>query len=174
MRRGSDTLEKNQASIVSNYLNEATSTTYEIRKIDTPNDTLIKFHQWANRKPIIAAFEVSKLEHDSYFFLFIDWHRNDNYYLVIYTHNKSTTIAELNRSIEEEGVTSLSWTYNPLKRDGKNGIRKSYYKQTFGTNTMKIPLPTSTLGVESFFDQLFKLCHNRIRADRIVDVFDFD
>lgn len=171
-------LEKVQAQIISNYLelwNESTSTSYEIHKLATPNDTLKQFHQWANRKPVIAAFEVTKIEHDkSYFFLFIDWHRNDNYYLVIYSHDKSTTIAELNRTIEEDGVTSLSWTYNPLKRDGKNDIRKSYYTQTFGDKTMIIPLPASPLEIEPFLDQLFKLCHNRIRADRIVDVFDFD
>ena len=168
-------MEKKQAAIVSNYLkhyNESVSTTYEVNKLFTPNDTLIQFHQWANRKPIISAFEVSKLGRDSYFFLFIDWHRNDNYYLVIYAHNKSTTIAELNRTVEEDGVTSLSWTYNPLKRDGKNDIRKSYFKQIFGHKTMTIPLPTSTLDVEPFLDQLFKLCHNRIRADRSADIYD--
>ena len=174
MKRGSDSLEKKQATIVSNCLNEVTSTTYEIRKLATPNDTMLQFHQWANRKPIMAAFEVSKLGHDSYFFLFIDWHQNDNYYLVIYTHNKSTTIAELNRIIEKDGVVSLSWTYNPLKRDGKNDIRKSYFTQTFGNKTMIIPLPTSPVEIELFLDQLFKLCHNRIRADKIVDVFDFE
>lgn len=170
-------MEKKQAAIVSKYLehcNESNSTTYEISQLATPNDTLVQFHQWANRKPIIAAFEISKLGHDSYFFLFIDWHRNDNYYLVIYSHNKSTTIAELNRTVEEDGVSALSWTYNPLKRDGKNDIRKSYFKQTFGTNRMTIPLPTSTLEIQNFLDQLFKLCHNRIRADRIVDIFDFE
>jgi len=171
-------LEKKQAQIISNYLelwNESSSTTYEIHKLATPNDTLIQFHQWANRKPVIAAFEVTKVEHEkSYFFLFIDWHRNDNYYLVIYAHDKSTTIAELNRTIEEDGVTSLSWTYNPLKRDGKNDIRKSYFTQTFGNKTMIIPLPISPLEIEPFLDQLFKLCHNRIRADQIVDVFDFE
>ncbi len=173
-KKGSVTLEKKQAEIISNYLDDSTSTTYEIRKIATPNDTLIHFHQWANRKPVIAAFEVAKLGHDSYFFLFIDWHRNDTYYLVIYAHNKSTTIAELNRIIEEDGVVSLSWTYNPLKRDGKNDIRKSYFTQSFGNKTMIIPLPTSPLEIEHFLDHLFKLCHNRIRADRIVDVFDFE
>jgi hypothetical protein len=177
VKKGSDTLEKKQAEIVSNYLdqcNDTTTTTYEIHKLSTPDDMLLQFHQWANRKPIIAAYEVSRLGHDSYFFLFIDWHRNNNYYLVIYAHDKSTTIAELNRTIEEEGVTSLSWTYNPLKRDGKNDIRKSYFMQTFGNKTMTIPLPTSTEEIEPFLDQIFKLCHNRIRADRIVEVFDIE
>ncbi len=151
---------------------ESTSATYELTKLDTPNDMLSKFHQWANGKPIIAAFDVTKPGHNSYYFLWIDWHRNDNYYLVIYAHDKSTTIAELNQTIEEGGITYLSWKYNPLKRDGKNDIRKSYFTQTFGSRKMEIPLPSSLSEVEVFLDQLFKLCHNRVRADRIVEILD--
>jgi len=168
-------LEKKQAEILSDFIehwNESNSTSYEITKLATPNDTMRNFHQWANGKPIISAFEVTKLGLDRYFFLFIDWHRNDNYYLVIYAHNKATTIAELNQTIEEDGVTLLSWKYNPLKRDGKNDIRKSYFKQTFGSTTMKFPLPSSISEVEIFLDQLFKLCHNRVRSDRIVEILD--
>ncbi|MFX3675222.1 MAG: hypothetical protein ACE3JQ_12375 [Paenisporosarcina sp.] len=166
-------MEKKQAVILSNYLerwNESTSTTYELMKLASPNDTLSNFHQWANGKPIISAFDVNKPGQDRYYFLLIDWHRNNNFYLVIYAHNKSTTIAELNHTIEEDGATLLSWRYNPLKRDGKNDIRKSYYKQTFGSTTIKIPFPTSIEDMEIFLDQLFKLCHNRVRADRIVEI----
>jgi hypothetical protein len=166
-------MEKKQAILISNLMESChASASYEIRKLETPNDTLVNFHQWANRKPFVSAFEVSKPGENRYFFLFIDWHRNDNYYLVIYAHNKATTIAELNKVIEEDGVTNISWKYNPLKRDGKNDIRKSYFKQTFGTTTMNIPLPTLSSGVEPFLNQLFKLCHNRVRADRIVEILD--
>lgn len=168
-------MEKKQAVTLSNYLELWTgsnSMTYELHKLTTPNDTLLHFHQWTNGKPLISAFEVVKPGHDGYFFLLIDWHRNGNYYLVIYTHNKSTTIAELNRTIEQDGVFQFVWKYNPLKRDGKNDIRKSYFKQTFGSITVQIPLPSSPLGVETFIDQLFKLCQNRLKADRIVEVFD--
>jgi len=166
-------MEKQQAIVLSNYLerwNVSGSSTYELNKLDTPNDTMINFHQWANRKPVVAAFDVNKLGHDRYYFLFIDWHRNDNYYLVIYAHNKSTTLAELNKVIEEDSETLLSWKYNPLKRDGKNDVRKSYFKQTHGSTTMNIPFPTSVLEVEPFVNQLFKLCQNRVRADRIVEI----
>ena len=51
---------------------------------------------------------------------------------------------------------------------------KIEHKQTFWNNTMKIPLSTLTLEVEGLLNQLFKLCHNRKRADQIVDVFDFE
>jgi len=166
-------MEKQQAIVLRNYLerwNESGSATYELTQLDITNDTLINFHQWANRKPVVAAFDVNKLGHDRYFFLFIDWHRNNNYYLVIYAYNKSTTLAELNKVIEEDGETLLSWKYNPLKRDGKNDVRKSYFTQTHGTTTINIPLPTSVLEVEPFLNHVFKLCQSRVRADRIVDI----
>jgi hypothetical protein len=66
------------------------------------------------------------------------------------------------------------WTYKPFKRDGKNDQRKAYFKQMFGSTTVEIKLPSSSSEVEGFFNQLFQLCQNRIKADRIVEVFDFD
>ncbi|WP_342542106.1 hypothetical protein MHH33_14300 [Paenisporosarcina sp. FSL H8-0542] len=166
-------MEKKLAHHLSIYLEQYKEPTYEVSKLPTLNNTLSQFHQWANGKPVIAAYDVAKPGEESYYFLLIDWHRNDNYYLVIYAHDKSTTIAELNKIIEENGVNFLSWKYNPLKRDGKNDIRKSYYKQIFGSTTMNIPFPTSTVEIEDFLTQLFKLCHNRVRADNIVDIYDF-
>lgn len=166
-------MEKKQAHYLSKYLEQYNEPTYKVSKLPTLNNTLSQFHQWANGKPVIAAYDVAKPGGESYYFLLIDWHRNDNYYLVIYAHDKSTTIAELNKIIEENGVNLLSWKYNPLKRDGKNDIRKSYYKQIFGSRTMNIPFPTSTVEIEGFLTQLFKLCHNRVRADKIVDIYDF-
>lgn len=170
-------MEKRQAVLVSDCLeqwNKSRCSTYELIKLETSNNTLTHFHQWANGKPVVSAFDVSKPGDERYYFLFIDWHRNDNYYLVIYAHDKSTTIAELNKTVEEDGDVFLSWTYNPLKRDGKNAIRKAYFKQTFGETTMKIALPTSISDVEMFLDQVFKLCHNRLRADRVVEIYDFE
>jgi hypothetical protein len=167
-------LEKQQAASVANLIQKSFSTSYEIKKVDTVDGTLPNFHQWTNGKKTLAGFEVVRLNSDtSYYFLFIDWHRNDNYYLVIYAHDKSTTVAELRQVEEIDGASQIVWTYKPLKRDGKNDVRKAYFKQMFGSTTVNIKLPVSTLEVDTFFDQLFMLCQNRIKADRIVDVFDF-
>ena len=68
----------------------------------------------------------------------------------------------------------IVWAYKPFKRDGKNDQRKAYFKQMFGSTTVQIKLPSTSLEVEVFLGQLFKLCQNRIKADRIVDVFDFE
>lgn len=154
--------------------NKSTSATYDVRKLETNRGTLPRFHQWTNGKQTVSGYEVTRKDSDtSYFFLFIDWHRNENYYLVIYAHDKSTTLAELHQIEEIEGALYLSWKYNPLKRDGKNDQRKAFFKSAFGSTTVTIKLPSSKNEVEPFFHQLFLLCQNRMKADRIVDVFNF-
>lgn len=168
-------MEKDQAIFLSDCLEKWNGSIYEINKLKTVGGTLPKFHQWTNGKQTLAGYEVTRPAHDTgYFLLLIDWHRNDNYYLVIYAHDKSTTIAEMRQIEEIEGSLHLVWKYNPLKRDGKNDQRKAYFKQTFGTTTIQIKLPSSGIEVEGFFNQLFQLFQNRIKADRIVEVFDFD
>lgn len=167
-------MEKTRAIALSNILEswaKSPSVTYDLTKLDTVGGTLQQFHQWSNGKPLVAGYYVAKLGINSYYLLLIDWHRNDNYYLVIYSHNKSTTLAEIQQIVEAEGKLSLHWKYNPLKRDGKNDQRKAYFKQLFGSLIIHVPLPTSDLDVEPFFDQLFRLCSNRVKADQIVDTF---
>ena len=168
-------MEKDEAVYLANLIKKSKPATYEIKKIETVNGTLPRFHQWTNGKSTLAGFDVTRVDSDtSYYFLFIDWHRNDNYYLVIYLHNKSTTAAELRVIEQVDGSPHIVWKYNPLKRDGKNIQRKAYFKQMFGSTTVQLKVPASTFEVEEFFDQLFRLCQNRIKADKIVDVFDFE
>jgi hypothetical protein len=168
-------LKKDEAAYLAKLIEKSKPASYGMKRIATVNGTLPQFHQWTNGKQTLAGIEVTRVDSDtSYYFLFIDWHRNDNYYLVIYLHNKSTTAAEL-RVIEEiDGSPHIVWTYNPLKRDGKNDQRKAYFKQMFGSRKVQIKIPASPLEIEGFFDQLFRLCQNRIKADKIVDVFDFE
>lgn len=146
-------------------------TSYDIARMNTVNGTIYGFHQWTNGKSIIAGYHIAKPEEAGYYLLFIDWHRNDRYYLVIYPQNKSTTLAELQNISELEGKEVITWKYNPLKRDGKNQERKAYFKQLFDSTIIHIPIPTSCNEVGTFFDQLISLCQKRIRADRIVDIF---
>jgi hypothetical protein len=168
-------MKKEQAIFLSNFIEKYDQSHYQISKLDTVNGTLPKFHQWTNNKTVLAGYKVTRIDTDtSYFLIFIDWHRNDNYYLVIYTHDKSTTVAEIRQIEDLEDGPSLVWKYNPLKRDGKNDQRKAYFKQTFGSATIEIPLPKAAIEMKGFFDQLFQLCQNRIKADKIVDVFDFE
>lgn len=168
-------MEKDQAVFLCNCLNQLNCVTYDITPLKTVGGTLPKFHQWTNTKKTLAGFEVFRPSSQTgYFLLFIDWHRKGNYYLVIYAHDKSTTLAEMQKIEEIDGISFLAWRYNPLKRDGKNAERKAYFKQMFGNATVQLKLPTSGLEAEDFLNQLFKLCQNRIHADRIVSKFHFD
>ncbi|MCM3726207.1 hypothetical protein M3226_10980 [Neobacillus cucumis] len=168
-------MEKGQADFLIGQIKRANPIRFEIKKLETEAGMLPKFHQWTNGKQVLAAYEVIRPETDSgYYLLFIDWHRNDNYYLVIYAHDKSTTCAEIRQIQELEEGPHLVWSYKPFKRDGKNGQRKAYFKQMFGSTTIHIKLPSSPAEVEDFLRKLFKLCQNRIKADKITEVFDFE
>lgn len=170
-------MEKEQALSISKLIEnwgKSSPGNYAVNKLETSSGALRAFHQWSNGKPLVAGFEVVKPGIDGCYLLFIDWHRNDNYYLVIYSHNKSTTLAEIQKIIDEDSQAKLFWKYNPLKRDGKNDQRKAYFKQAFGSLTIEVPIPVAINGVERFVEQLFELCQRRLKADRIVEVFDFD
>lgn len=144
---------------------------YEVEKLQLIDHQLQGFHQWTNGKTLLAGYRVGKLGEDSYFLLFIDWHRNQNYYLVIYLPDKSTTVCELHRTAVQEDGTELIWRYIPLKRDGQNELRKAYFQQIFGSTTVHIPLPQSSTETEEFVNQLFTLSRNRLKADRAVDIY---
>jgi hypothetical protein len=147
------------------------STSYELESLEIVQDSLPGFHQWTNGKKVIAGYSVTKIGFDSYYILLIDWHRNENYYLVIYSADKSTTLAELQTVVEKDEQHSIQWKYMPLKRDGKNEKRKAYFTKAFGSTNVEIPLPMAEKNVETFFDQLFTLCQNRKKADRSVTSF---
>jgi hypothetical protein len=170
-------VEKSQAMEIIDLFNSwsnSFSATYEIDQLETQGESLSRFHQWANSKTVLAGYNVIKIGENNLYFLFIDWHRNNNYYLVIFSSNKSTTFAEIHQVENHNGELQLHWKYNPLKRDGFNQQRKAYFKQVFGSTSVYIPLPTSSAEVEPFINQLFKLCSKRVKADGIVDVFQLE
>ncbi|MHC0039157.1 hypothetical protein [Pseudoneobacillus sp. C159] len=170
-------MEKQVAVEIANFIDlwsESLSVVFEIEKLAVFNDRLLDFHQWTNGKPVLAAYRVSKIGDQALYFLLIDWHRNNQYYLVIYAGNKATTLAEIRQVVEHEERHHLYWKYNPLKRDGKNQERKAFFTQIFGTTSLYIPLPTSCMEVDEFFTRLFQLSSQREKADRIVDTFQMD
>jgi hypothetical protein len=145
---------------------------FEADKLVLIGETLSNFHQWANKKHVIAGYKVTERNEDTFYVLLIDWHRNGNYYLVIYTANKTTTAAEIHRTVvNEEGQLALLWHYMPLKRDGLNAQRKTYFKQIIGAASIEIALPQTPQSVEAFMTQLFALGRTRLRADRSGEFF---
>ncbi|WP_219835626.1 hypothetical protein [Paenibacillus sp. R14(2021)] len=160
-------LERSSAGIVS---------AYDITRISMDGLPLQGFHQWANGKPLVNAYHVKRLEGGALYLLFIDWHRNDSYYAVLYAGDKSTTHAEIRQLVYDDGgrPSHLKWTYNPLKRDGGNAIRKAFYKQKWGGTEVTFPV----LGVlkeeetDLFLASLFEAVERRLQADRSPELFD--
>jgi hypothetical protein len=147
---------------------------YHVEPLQIEKRLLNKFHQWVNGKQVVAGFEVVCIEnHERYFLLFIDWHRNSNYYLVVYNAKKTTTVCEIQTVVTEDDVPSLIWKYNPLKRDGKNAERKAYFRELTGSTEISIPLSKTgaPAEMELFMDRLFKLCQVRQRADKVAEIF---
>ena len=168
-------LEKWLAIFLTGQIERSNPLKFEIKKLETVDGMLPKFHQWTNGKQVLAAYEVIRPDTEQgYYLLFIDWHRNNNYYLIIYAHDKSTTCAEIREIQEIADRLHLVWSYKPFKRDGRNDQRKAYFKQMFGSTTVHIKLPSSPMELENFLTQLFKLCQNRVKADKITEVFDFE
>lgn len=166
-------MEKKLALFLADQIREIEeSARYDVTEMPFDGHALQNFHQWTNGKPLAAGFLAGKTGEESYYLLLIDWHRNDNYYLVVYMHDKSTTVCEIQTISKDENGEFLVWKYNPLKRDGKNQLRKSYFQQRNGSVYVKLPLPQSPADAETFLDKLFILCRNRLQADKSPAIFD--
>jgi hypothetical protein len=159
-------LEKEQVVILSNDIEQATSSLFEVKKLDTTVQNLLPGFQ--KGKEAFSGFEITSLDNDkTYRFIFIR-SQNENYHLMIFSPNKQV-LAELKQIEIIDGTPHLVWKYNPLKRDGMNARRKEYFKNKFGSLSLQIPLPTSSADIEAFFNQLFTLCQNRQEADYAVE-----
>jgi hypothetical protein len=158
-------LEKDRVVFLSNCIEQSTSSLFEIKKLDTNVKNFLPGFQ--KGKEAYSGFEViSQDTNTGYRFIFIH-SQNENYHFVIYSQNKKA-IAELKEIEMIDGEPNLVWKYNPLKRDGKNQERKAYFIKTFGSTTLQIPLPKSSLDIDMFFNQLFTICQNRQEADQMV------
>jgi 5-methylcytosine-specific restriction endonuclease McrA len=141
---------------------------YEIERIDKDGKPLVGFHPWADYKDIIGAFLVSD-SFAAYYFLFIDWRQNDNFYIVIYQKNKSKPILEIHKTDLFLGRLHLNWSYNPTKRDGKNEERKACFKKYCYDDMVHITVPSNLNEMNYFLDEIFTLANNRIKADQLIE-----
>jgi len=160
---------KELAFKISNYLDESfdnSSLAYTINRIDD-GEPIEGFHQWVDFKELVGAFLVTSLNKQPFYILLIDWHEENNYYLVIYPNNKSGPIAELHKTEQKHGNTDLCWSYQPVKRDGRNAERKAYFEKYFLTTEVRIKVPDAISDVQSFLDDIFDLTNNRLKADEL-------
>ncbi|SDX79903.1 hypothetical protein [Paenibacillus sp. CF384] len=172
-------MEKQEAAVLSEWIERSSVgpvEAYDVTRISMDGLPLSNFHQWSNGKPLVNAYHIARTIGGALYVLFIDWHRNDNYYMVIYAGDKSTTHAEIQKLVyDREGIAShLRWTYNPMKRDGGNAVRKAYFKQQWGGLATTIPILGALRENEAdlFYDALFELVEKRLRADKAPELFD--
>ncbi|WP_143111664.1 hypothetical protein [Paenibacillus sp. BC26] len=172
-------MEKQESAVLAEWIERSSIGpvgAYDVTRVSTDGLPLSNFHQWSNGKPLVNAYHIARTIGGALYVLFIDWHRNDNYYMVIYAGDKSTTHAEIQKLVyDREGKPSyLRWTYNPMKRDGANAIRKAYFKQQWGEFIVTIPVLGTLRENETdlFCDALFELVDKRLRADKAPELFD--
>lgn len=126
-----------------------------------------KFSNWVDGKDVLGIINVSK-NNDSYYFVFIDWWCDGNYYLILYNEDKSKTLLELHKVKEEYDCLNIEWRYRPTKRDDLNNERKECFAKYYGDVVKRIEVPKSMDNIEYFLDDIFDLIEKRVNSDNII------
>jgi hypothetical protein len=131
-----------------------------------PAGELSGFHLWANDRPCLGAFFVSGADNRKYWVLIVDWHRDENFYAVLYTEDhKKSPIAEVHKLITTGDGDELHWNYSPAKQDGRNPERKARFIEIAGSSSCTLSLPNSFVSLDDFLQDLFTLGNFRVSAD---------
>lgn len=129
------------------------------------------FHTFADGKPCIGAFKIKRVSGDVLWLLVIDWRGDENFYVVLYPENKNLApIAELHDARETQDAIDLVWRYSPRKRDGRNEDRKQAFERAVGSSEFVVSLPSASVTLEDFLDDLFALSAYRLAADELENV----
>jgi len=126
---------------------------------------LTQFHSFADGKPCLGAYLIEKSGVTKLWFLLIDWKKNENYYLTIYSEDKQQVLAELHSDQDLKEPSELYWKYIPRKRDGKNDLRKQVFKTQCRSLELTVSLPGKDITVDEFFDDIFNLIKVRLASD---------
>ena len=90
--------------------------------------------------------------------------------MVIFPEDKSGPIAEIHKIRNRAQWKELIWNYSPTKRDNLNVERKKYFRKYFGDTEVVISIPNNEDEINDFFQELFSLAENRIKADNIEEI----
>ena len=131
---------------------------------------LNNFHDWVTGRPFEGGFCIEDKNNNTYWLLFLEWNKNLGYHLVIFPENKSGPIAEIHKVIKNNQWKELVWNYSPRKRDKNNQERKDYFRKYFGDTEVIISIPQKIEEVSDFFQEIFILSENRIKADNLEEI----
>jgi hypothetical protein len=160
-------MKRTTASRIADHLQHRAATNssgFNIRRI-RQRKPLVGFHDWADRKPLLAADHIERDDGVSLYCLLIDWQRSGEWYLVACSPRTHAPQAEIWRQTTTGDVLSLEWKYKPAKRDGRNAERTQYFRTHVGEITMALSVPDPTDDVSRFVEDLFALVDNREKAD---------
>ena len=163
-------VDKKYAKEISKLLAGVTNTDISKYTLKEHNNqkTLTGFHQWANARPCEGAYLFMDQVGNGLWVLFLDWRKNNNFYVVLFPESKSGPVAEIHRLVVvKSGEEVLHWRYSPSKQDGKNEERKAYFVEAFLSDDVQISVPKHPRDVDDFIGELFSLASSRAKADAL-------
>lgn len=125
-------------------------------------------------KQEIRSFDFDEKESDGAFrvsdgrttllLLFVDWRYGNNFYVVA-ADLRGSPLVEIHEATPDQ--RTLTWTYQPSKRDGRNAERRQQFLEHFGALTVHIAVPTNASEILEFLDELFLLVAQRELAHEL-------
>ncbi len=160
-------MRKATAERISRYFKaraSAEGSRFTIKRLRGPLDG---FHQWADGKRLISAYEIRRDDGEVIYCLLIDWRESAEWYLVLCSQMTHAPLSELWRETQHDDIVSLAWRYQPTKRDGRNGDRVAYFRRHVGDTTLQVSVPDPDEQSLRFIEDLFDLLENRLKADEL-------
>lgn len=128
------------------------------------------FHHWADGRDIQGAYLVrGPNDGIAYWILLIEWNDDGGHYLVIFPEDRAGPLAEIHNLVTIAGCPTLVWNYSPKKHDGRNELRKDYFRRYFMSTEANISCPITVEDVQGFLTELFSLVDCRVKADSLDD-----
>lgn len=141
---------------------------FDGRVLHAGRNTVSGFHSWVDGKPTLGIVRlIDPVTELTLHFAITAWRSPDEYYVALFSGNKTSVYGELWKCVRREGGDALKWQYSPSKRDGHNAERKEYFAKHYGGLEVLIELPQGAQDAEEFVRDCFIFAQNRIRADEL-------
>lgn len=131
-----------------------------------PKDSWLKFHR-ADVKVLEGGFLVENSSGHQVWLLLIEWNKLHGYYIVLFSEDRTTILAEIHTIADYAERPHIQWKYGPRKQDGRNAERREYFAKYYRSLDVKIFLPVEVGDVGDFLTELLSLAKIRTKADKI-------
>ena len=131
-----------------------------------PKESWRKFHR-ADVKTLEGGFLVENSRGHRVWLLLIEWNKLYGYYVVLFSEDRTTILAEIHKTVDYAERPHIQWKYGPIKQDGRNAERREYFAKYYRSLDVKIFLPVDIEDVGGFLSELLSLAKIRTKADKI-------